>query len=46
MVSNLSQLGSQYKYQAELDVDNLHESKQEEILMDIFEEEEKVIILK
>ena len=36
-----SQLGSQYKYQAELDVDNLHESKQEEILMDIFEEEEK-----
>lgn len=36
-----SQLNSKYGYQAELDVDNLQENKQDEILMDIFEEEEK-----
>ena len=35
-----SQLNSKYGYQAELDVDNLHENKQDEITMDIFEEDE------
>ena len=36
-----SQLNSKYGYRAELDVENLHENKQDEILMDIFEEEEQ-----